>query len=292
MISELEAQLEEAIERCDFSEAASIKSRITAIKAKNSNQTIQIYISSFADHAHDCKRCLEEELLNLDESIKNQEKLIRRKISDLFHELQVKHIEALIEVEKEHLLRIAKDKLRPVPEALNMKEQAKLAAASKKFEEALKLKEAAEKIEKDELERREEVVKNDYMERRKTVLANQKAEISDLTKQLNDSIYNLSKRKEFEVDQTYQRYKKNLGEALKNTKMFITNSDDDMKNECIKQCARIYKEIMADAFPQEYVESPPISGKVTAASFRSINDKSGLSPTRRPAFDTKIEQKL
>ncbi|OHT09840.1 hypothetical protein TRFO_21122 [Tritrichomonas foetus] len=263
-MQDLEEQLENAIEQCDFTLASQIKEKILELQQNSQDNTIQMYIDSFSELAKNCKDDLEEEINNLDESISNQEMLIRRKVSNIFHELQVKHVEALIEVEKDNLLKYAKEKLRPVPEATELREQAKLAGFNKKFEQATKLKEKAEKVENKEMSKREEIIKNEYFSRRKLVLTKQKEEIKNLTNQLNDSIYNLSKRKEFELEKIYQRYRKGLGDAYENTRTFIaTIPEAKLRQVCIKECSYIYKETVKEAFPQDAFKSPPQSGKST-----------------------------
>ncbi|KAK8891909.1 hypothetical protein M9Y10_029131 [Tritrichomonas musculus] len=251
-INDLEEQLNQAIEDCDFQYAQQIKDQIEEMKQTENNATATQYVQSFQQLTDECQTNLEEEINSLDESISNQEILIRRKVSTIFHELQVKHVEVLLHIEKENLFRFAKEQFRVIPEVIEIREQAKLAARNMEYKTAILMKERSDIVEEEELQKREENVTSQFNSRRTVVLNKQKEEIKALTNQLNIALYNLQKRKEFELGKIYQMYRKNLKESYDNIKFFISSiKDTNLRNQCLSTCSKIYKEKMAEAFPSE-----------------------------------------
>lgn len=251
-INDLEEQLNQAIEDCDFQYAQQIKDQIEEMKQTENNATATQYVQSFQQLTDECQTNLEEEINSLDESISNQEILIRRKVSAIFHELQVKHVEVLLHIEKENLFRFAKEQFRVIPEVIEIREQAKLAARNMEYKTAILMKERSDIVEEEELQKREENVSSQFNSRRTVVLNKQKEEIKALTNQLNIALYNLQKRKEFELGKIYQMYRKNLKESYDNIKFFISSiKDTNLRNQCLSTCSKIYKEKMAEAFPSE-----------------------------------------
>lgn len=266
-VIDLQHQLDQAIENCDFQLAQQIKDQINKLIQDGNNNIANQYVQSFQQLTDECKSNFEEEMNSLDESISNQEILIRRKVSNIFHELQVQHVQVLLHIEKENLFRYAKEQFRVIPEVLEIKEQAKLAAYNSQYDQAIIMKEKAEQVEEEELQRREENIKGQFYSRRSVVLGKQKDEIRALTKQLNTALYNLQKRKEFEIDKIYQMYRKSLKESFDNIKIFIKSiKDTNLRNQCLSSCLQIYKEKMADTSPSENQQNVFYSPKSATTS--------------------------
>lgn len=277
-VKDLELQLDQAIENCDFQLAQKLKDQIKKMKQDENNDIANQYIQSFRQLTEECKNNLKEEMNSLDESISNQEILIRRKVSNIFHELQVQHIEVLLHIEKENLLKFAKEQFRMIPEVLEIKEQAKLAAYNLQYESAILMKERAEQVEEEELQRREDVVKGQFYSRRSVVLIKQKEEIRALSNKLNTALYNLQKRKEFEVEKIYQIYRKSLKDAFDNIKMFIKSiKETNLRNHCLASCLQIYKEKVSEAVPSENQPKIFLTPK-SATSSRSQSQLSSSKP--------------
>jgi hypothetical protein len=95
--------------------------------------------------------------------ISEREMQIRCAISDQFHQLQIQHISNLAGYEKQHLLKFAREQIRPVKGVQSLHSQARLAASGKDFDTAVNLTEQAKLREVPELRRREAVVRNEFL---------------------------------------------------------------------------------------------------------------------------------
>lgn len=239
--SELENQLNEAIENCQFELAQSIKDQIDKEKQEQVENDINQIVNSYKELIEDCHGNLIDEINHLNHSNLNQEMLIRQKASSLFHELQVRHIEVLMEIEKRSLFTSIIEKYRIVSGVSETLEKAKLAAKDKKYELAQKIKDSAIKTEQETLNQRQETITKDFYARRDVVFQKQKDEMKSLTQQLDQALCYLRKKKEREIDNIYQRYQKlhlnNLQEIIKMIKVMI-HPKDSMK--CVQLCKKEY----------------------------------------------------
>ena len=246
MADSLQARFKEAVNNCQWQEAEAIKRQMDEDRDNHNKSTIAAYKKSFRDLADECKRQWETDSLELREAIGNQEMMIRKRVSDIFRELQIRHIEVLVEFEKEHLLKFARDRVRPIANVTVMREQAKLAAVNKQFARAEDLKHQAEIAENQEQMRREEFVRTTYIDGRRKIMDKQRDDFRELDMQLQQSVSDLHKREEYELGKLEQRYKKGVLEAFRQTLTFLKQSVKDVKlqQECIKKCSKLYGKIV------------------------------------------------
>lgn len=246
MAESLQAQFKEAVANCQWQEAQEIKRQMDKDQDTRNKTTIATYKKSFQDLADDCKQQFENDSLELREAIGNQEMLIRKRVSDIFRELQIRHIEVLVEFEKEYLLKFARDRVRPVANAVVMREQAKLAAMNKDFARAEDLKHQAELCQEQEDQRREEFIRTTYLDGRRKIMDKQRDDFRELDAQLRQSVDDLHKREQYELEKVEQRYKKGILDAYRQTLLFLKQSVRDIKlqKECIRKCSKLYGKVV------------------------------------------------
>jgi hypothetical protein len=188
-------ELRNASDRGQFIEAQFLSESLQLAQNDQIWSIVKVYLDELERHAAETAEQYRtaSEMLSL--RISDQETEIREAISDEFHELQVRHVSDLVAHEKQHLLKYARERLRPVHGVRNLQAQARKAAMGKDFDTAEEFALRAKQRETPELERREGVVRNEFLMGRAEIIERQKGEMRALAARLDSELEAVQREK-------------------------------------------------------------------------------------------------
>lgn len=253
MSDELFEQFQQACMNCEFDKASEIKRQMDLEEREDKDGQFTRHVESITNLVNDCKAQYEQECSDLKEALANHELIVRKKISEIFRELQIRHVEVLVEYEKENLLKYTRDKMRPMPHVEELRKQAKLAAYNQKFAQAEDLKHQAALLEESTRNQRDDI-KQRYLKGRADIMNKQKRDLGELVNQLHLSLESIKKREQHELVTLRKRYRKALQESFHTAMLLIRAKkgwDAATRNLCLVQCSNVYstliKEIEAES---------------------------------------------
>jgi hypothetical protein len=252
MLPESDPQFQGAIDAGDFAAAKEIKSNYDSRELEQQEKALEDYKGELRDLVTTVRERMQMEIFTIKEQVASERTALRRQISDTFHELQVQHVATLVEFEKEHLLKIAREKIRAIGASNELREQAKAAAFGKDFVHAQELLDQANLIRDQELRNREEAVVKSFFEGRTKRIETQRSDLELLSKRLKDSLEDIDHAEVIRIQDLVKRYRKKLYlEYRAFTKSIRSEvTDAPLRQDCLKQCAQLYSSLAAEFEPE------------------------------------------
>jgi hypothetical protein len=243
----------EAIESGDFTTAGEIKAGYDSRRDQLHNDTLSNYLKELRALGASCREHLQMESFTVHDQTAHEQSVLRKQISDTFHQLQVQHVATLVEFEKEHLLKISREKIRATQTSNELRDQAKAAATGKNFTHAQNLLEQATFIAGADLASKEDVIKKSFLEGRAKLFETQRGDLSLLSNTLKDELENLDRAERVALQDLAKRYRKTFYNDYREfTRRIKTEvADLQLRVECLKRCAQLYSSLFQE------LDAPP-----------------------------------
>lgn len=183
-IAELRQMQKMAIKNNDFETAEEIENQITNLKSQNRDATYDNLAASFEQKAHEILDTSLTLVENLVQQQKNEEHDYRVRINQLFESLRDEQIKTLIDLEKDFAAARLRETERRISEQDELLAKAQHAATLRRFEEAKKLREAAQVVAEADLQCRLAKADENFEVARKATMKQQKEAIEALSNKL------------------------------------------------------------------------------------------------------------
>lgn len=183
-IAELRQMQKLAIKNNDFETAEEIENQITTLKNETKDAEYDNLLVSFEQKAHEILDASLEIVATLADQQKTEEHDYRVRINQLFETLRDEQIKALIDLEKDFAASRLRETERRISEQDELLAKAQHAATLRRFEEAKKLREAAQVVAEADLQCRLAKADDNFELTRKAVMKQQKEAIEALSNKL------------------------------------------------------------------------------------------------------------
>ena len=241
---ELENIRMELINNCQFKLAQTVALQQRKQKEKEETDTASKYASFFSYLSDQAQDTYKEHLDKIYEKYETAEMKIRRNVSDQFHRLQIAHILALVESEKEFIIRNTKRTMKPPKPARELIHQANQTAKIGQYLNAQELVDLATEIDENaRIEAKSEITR-EFMHVRKAMLKAQKTEITKLSDQLESKLGLMNQQMKDEIARLNVTYVKELGCAQTTAKKnAIKNAENQkIRNQALEMITQEYKQ--------------------------------------------------
>lgn len=206
----LEALLKEknrAIEALDFGKAKEIHERIERMKCTQATNYSQQMLDRLEGILAQCDEDQRKELELTEQKYAEMEREVRVQVSNIFHELQLTHIEILINIEKEYHILYIREQTRFDPYLEQRMRSSQIVANWDDFKYAQKIVQSAELEHEATLAKRIEILKQDFLKRRALIVQKQEEDMDELTDRLKRALDNLQKKFKNEVEEIKNRFR-------------------------------------------------------------------------------------
>jgi len=197
---ELNAKYLECLESRNFIEAGEIMKEIKSIEEKQNDSYINQIIMEYEKETSSINEDYKDSVMSIKEKYGNEELRIRTKISDLFHNTQISHVNRLIEFEKDFLARYCSILESPNPICEEISVRAKHQAHLGFFNDAERLADQAKATEAETRMKNRFDITNEFLLCREQVIMHQKEEIQAISSKLERSLYNIETKMNNELD--------------------------------------------------------------------------------------------
>ena len=209
-VKELEKLQADLIDQFDYAKAEAVKQKLEDKKQEVKTEDISKSVDLFKSKVEVIINNYNIKHNELIDRYNQLERKIRFDASQAFHQLQIRHIQTLVEYEKEYILRHSKQSVKIPQSVYSLLDRAEIAAHNKKFEQAQELFDLASSQSLSYHDLVKSINMKDYLFVRKEVLRSQKIEISTLTEQLRSNMTRLKSDIRGEIEKLKTMFNKEV----------------------------------------------------------------------------------
>lgn len=251
-IEELQRLKDELIEKYEYKKAEVVDGKIKKKMAQTNDEHLNNYVKFYNDRVDDIVKSYQDKVDEISKRYSKELHDLRVVISDTFHQLQIQHIQILVEYEKEYILRHSKQTAKIPQEVFDLIDRADKAAQLKKYERAQDLFDKASSQHVNYHDFIKNTNKKDYLYVRKEVLKAQRNELTTLSAQLTTGIHKLKSEKASEINKLKVMCNKDITtmqiELMKDINRNVKTTT--LRNQTIAQIKSAYKESLKKFKPK------------------------------------------
>lgn len=234
-IEEKEIMRQQYISELKFAEAEKIHNQINGLVNRLQKIYLMEYRNYFEYLVTSCRVFYNEKVKEVVDKFKIQKIQERKIFSGIFHQLQIQHVSAIVDLEKEYMLRFIDQTIKPSKETRDKVFQSDRACKVLFFDKAQFLKDDARSM---HIKYRNDVkqrIYREFLNIRRVVFDHQKSELVELSNKLESRLVLLDKQKNEEIEMLKYHLYKEL-----NNKACMVKSDiskDDRLDKSMKKMA-------------------------------------------------------
>ena len=240
---ELENIRLELIEKCVFTVAALVDEQKKRVQYLEDEREAELYSQYFEFLVQQAKETYDGHFIDINRKYRDAENRIRKTVSESFHKMQVNHISALVESEKEFIIRNTKLTMKSPKKAKDLIDQANATAKFGNLADAQDLVDKATEIDQNSRFITKSKVSQQFIHIRTAMLRHQKMEIQDLTTKLKTKLALMEGQMNEEIVRLNTTFVKEIGLAQTAAKKnAIKSKNKSVRDIALEMITKRYKE--------------------------------------------------
>ena len=206
------------------------------------------YVEFFEFSISEAEKTYENHLESIHMKYYMAEQKLRKEVSEQFHNLQIAHISALVESEKEYIVRNTKRTMRAPKKARDLVEQANQTAKVGNYLAAQDLIDLAQEIDIHARIEAKNEISREFMHVRKAMIQGQKTEITELSDKLASRLAMMHQQLNDEILRLNVTYVKELGIAQTATRKYVIKNAQNnfVRDKALEMILEKYKSTIED----------------------------------------------